>query len=129
MAPTFNEGDIIHTQKIDTNKLVQKDVILLKIGKQKMIKRVHGIPGDELEIIKKKTGCHIKVNKELISFRNKAFLFSDKSCRMISLSTIGNKKIINDFFVLGDNLKASKDSRKFGLIAPENILGITFLRQ
>ncbi len=110
------------------------------------IKRVIGVPGDEIEIINKKVFVNgkevnaqndtseltAKFAKDFSSFpvsffkvkeSDKEFYFqeSDQSTRVDNLSKI--KVPANTYFCMGDNRDFSADSRYWGFVPQENIKG------
>jgi len=51
------------------------------------------------------------------------YVFSSSELKMLKMYVNNNHLFHNVFFILGDNLTHSTDSRKFGGISKENILG------
>ncbi len=85
-------------------------VFSLKNNSQRLIKRIIGLPGEEIEIIDNKINIlNETLNEEYISFK-------EIDNQIISLRD-------NEYFVLGDNRLSSYDSRRFGLITEEDIIG------
>lgn len=85
------------------------------------VKRVIGIPGDIIDI---KNGS-VYVNGEVL---NEAYLESQ------NITNVMNSKITfpytvpnNQYFVLGDNRQNSNDSRQWGTVPKENIIGTAML--
>jgi len=54
---------------------------------------------------------------------NQRYNFSKGEIQMLQLYTHNNHLRENTYFILGDNINNSKDSRKFGAISPKKILG------
>jgi len=118
MEPTFMEGDKILVIKYPRlSKNIKKlDVIIFKdeLGGVNIIKRVVGIGNDKIEI--KNRALHI--NGEMIEYTLGLFTNEDDL-----LYTVEN----DSFFVLGDNIKQSRDSRYFGTIKTNTVTGKVFL--
>ena len=116
MEPTFLEGDQILLLKRNFifNGIKNFDVIVFNRNGSNLVKRVIGIEGDKVEI--KDGGLYL--NDKLIE--HEYYIFSNKDN---GLYIIGE----NQYFVLGDNIKVSEDSRYFGLIDKDDIMGQVIL--
>jgi signal peptidase I len=124
MEPSFYTGDYLIVDEITYRFRDPKrgEVIVFKYPqneKQKFIKRVIGLPGEEVEI----------KGEELIVKNEKGeIVYSEKNS---SNSIFGNLKIKlekEEFFVLGDNRAHSLDSRYFGKLKKKEIIGRVVLR-
>ena len=122
MLPTISPGDLILI-KLKPRSIKRGDVIVIKphsVEKAHQIKRIIGMPGDEILIDK---GA-IVVNNHLITETylkgRPVTVFSDDS-RKWSLGK-------NDYFVMGDNRIISKDSRTQGPISEQQIIGKAIYR-
>ena len=86
------------------------------------IKRIIGLPGEEIEI---------KDGQIIITKNGEQQILDESSYFSQNTYTPGNLKISlkeNEYFVLGDNRLNSADSRAFGSLPRENIIGRVFLR-
>lgn len=117
MEPTYHNGDIVIVNRfIHSDDIKRSDVVLFYpdakyIGKI-YIKRIIGIPGDEVQII----DGYLYVNNSKI----------EDSFGLIENAGIAKDKITLDedeFFVLGDNRNNSKDSRIIGVVNKSQIIG------
>ena len=128
MVPNFHDGDYILTEKI-TYKFGEPqkgDTIVLKNPRnteQDFIKRVIGTPSDTIAV--QNDSVYIngqKINESYLPRGTETeggkFLREGESLR------IG----INLYFALGDNRGASSDSREWGPVTKDNIIGKVFLR-
>ena len=79
-----------------------------------MVKRVIGCEGDRIEII----DGELYLNNDLIKYEY--YIFDEE----YNASYIIGK---NQYFVLGDNISVSEDSRSFGLINESYIIGKVIL--
>ena len=123
MYPTLNHKDFLFLSKIGKNNISNKDIIVFdttpeskKKEKIYYIKRVIAKSGDHIVI---KNG-EIKVNDIKLTET-----YTDGSV------TEGDIDILvpeGKYFVLGDNRDGSSDSRVFGLVSHDNIVGVVVNR-
>jgi len=117
MEPTLYETD-----RVFINRLTYRfssphrgDIIILvdPMGSQDdFVKRVIALPGEVISIENGK----ILINEKLIK---EPYLGSDRS-----IDNMGPIRVPpNEYFVMGDNRSVSMDSRRFGPIAKQGILG------
>lgn len=124
MEPTFDIND-----RLIVNKVIyhfreprrQEIVVFRQVAppgspKKDIIKRVIGLPGEELEI----KGGIVHINGEPIQENHEMYSdFSDFGPVVIPPEA---------YFVMGDNRPASADSRYWGYLPRENIIGPSVLR-
>lgn len=123
MAPTLKSGELVYVKKRETIK--RFDVVTFRDSSDEgknLVKRIVGMPGDELEI---------RGNWAVVTYN----LSKDKKNDFDTLLTYPilakeermKDKIIkipkDQYFVVGDNILHSKDSRNFGLIKRKQIEG------
>jgi len=118
MNPTVEINDYMFFFKVTKNhKLKRGDIVLFTIdsdNETEYVKRVIGLPGEEIEI---KENGDVYINGELLDEQ-----YVDKL--EIPMYGAGITKIPEDsYFLMGDNRYDSWDSRDFGVINKENILG------
>lgn len=128
MVPTFRSGDYLITEKISYRFGEPKkgDIIVLKNPRdesQDFIKRIIAIPGDTIKIEK----TAVFVNGDEIE---EIYLPPDTPTPSGAFLTEGSvvKAGANQYFVLGDNRSHSSDSREWGAITKEEIVGKAFFR-
>jgi len=128
MVPTFHNSDYLITEKVSYRFRDPKkgEVIVLKNPRdesQEFIKRIIAVPGDSLHISKNS----VFVNGQEV---NEDFLPSDT--QTMAGAFIKEDSIIkagdNQYFVFGDNREHSSDSRNWGPITKEEIVGRAFFR-
>jgi signal peptidase I len=120
MEPNFFEGD-----RVVVNKAVywfhgpeRGDVVILKApdGRQEeFIKRIIGLPGDTVEVIKGAVYVNgIKLDEPYVK-------------RSFSYTLAKETVPADNYFVLGDNRDVSNDSHRGWLLTRENLIGKAWL--
>jgi signal peptidase I len=127
MEPNFYNGDYLIVDEISYRfrQPQRGEVIVFKYPKnltQRYIKRIIGLPGETVEI---KDG-HITVfdGREKQSLDEEQYLDS-------AVETSGNIRVAlsdDEYFVLGDNRDFSSDSRRWGVLPKEDIIGRVYIR-
>lgn len=120
MFPNINHGDVCVTySRIFTSDVsIERNDIITFNGKRgnELIKRVIGFPGDRIRI----EGGLVFVNGERHDHPSILFEITNGKIDI----TLGKNK----YFVLGDNRANSKDSRTFGPINKEQIIGKVWIK-
>jgi signal peptidase I len=127
MEPNFENGDYLIIDEISyrLHEPQRGEVIVFRYPyqpSQRFIKRIIGLPGETIEI---------KDGIAMIIKDNQTEILDESTYLPKDLKTQGNIKISipdNKFFVLGDNRSVSADSRSWGLLPRENIIGRVYLR-
>ncbi|MDD3403061.1 MAG: signal peptidase I [Hespellia sp.] len=115
MSPTFQDGDLIFYNRLARAYDV-KDVILFRQSDQLLVKRIIGMPGEEIDI--DEGSGTVLINAMPL---DEPYIF-EKTLKKKTLTypiDIGQ----NSYFVMGDQRGDSYDSRDFGLIEEEQITG------
>ncbi len=128
MFPTFHDGDYIMTDKLTPRFSPYKrgDVIVLKNPRdesQDFIKRIIVLPGETVKI----QNNSIFINRQIL---NEPYLPKETIIRAGAFLT-ENTTITagsDQYFVMGDNREHSSDSREWGGITKEEIVGKVFFR-
>jgi len=126
MVSNFQSGDYLIIDELsyrfsDPNR---GDVVVFKYPldtTQRFIKRVIGLPGETVDI----SGGKVTISKD----GNTKVL--DESHYLPNLKTDGTVHVTlkdNNYFVLGDNRQFSYDSRRWGILPKEDIIGKAFMR-
>lgn len=120
MEPTLKDGEQILVFKFAYNfsKTERGDLILVKAEDKTWVKRIVGLPREQIEI---KDG-KIKINDKVLL-----------ESYIKEIHTYGDQRVIlgeNQFYVLGDNREPNQsiDSRIFGPISKKSILGKVIAR-
>lgn len=128
MEPTFISGDYIFTSKVTYKfrNVERGDIVVFKSPKNpdiEFIKRIIGLPGDKITV----SGGEVylndtKLNENYISAKTNAW----------ENGFIQENQVITvppgEIFVMGDNRPRSSDSREFGPVPIESIIGQVFYR-
>lgn len=124
MEPTFENDDRIIVSKIST--IERFDVIIFNAPNkdEQHIKRVIGLPGDKVEMKDDVLYINGKSFEEPYLNKNNNIKLN-KFTRDFTLEELtGNSKVPNGYlFVLGDNRLKSGDSRKYGFISTDSVIG------
>ena len=127
MEPSFESGDYLIVDELSYRfrDPQRGEVVVFEYpqdASQRFIKRVIGLPGEIIEI---------KDGKIIIDKDGKPQILDEDSYLPSSISTIGDIKAVlkeDEFFVLGDNRDYSFDSRRFGVVPRDKIIGRVVLR-
>lgn len=122
MNPTLNEGDIIITNKFiyRFKSIERNDVVVISQDEKYMIKRIVGLPGEKVEY---------QNNDVLINGKAYKETFTNSETEDFTIQDLGYDVIPEDMYlVLGDNRENSLDSRTFGLISKNQIIGKAWIK-
>lgn len=127
METTFSTGQYLIVDQLTYHLEDPKrgDVIIFRYPKDPskfFIKRVIGIPGDTVSISGRDVTIINSEHPEGILLDESYILDMRPSATMTE--TLGE----NEYFVMGDNRDASSDSRAWGVLKRDNIVGRAFLR-
>lgn len=118
MHPTYESGEVLVTSRNVSPETLDYDVVVVFYDesegrRQQLIKRIVGVPGDEIQIV---DGILYRNGNEIDTY------FSNMNSAGVAEDPI----ILGDdeYFVLGDNRNNSRDSRVFGPIDLDQITNI-----
>ncbi len=122
MEPTFQDGNYLIVDELSyrLGDPSRGDVVVFRMqdgNSQFLIKRIIGLPGERVEV---RDG---KVFIEGVELKEPYLSDSLLTAGGITVS-LGE----SDFFVLGDNRSASYDSRQWGSLPADNIIGKAWVR-
>lgn len=128
MEPNFQNGNYLIVDEISyrLRDPQRGEVIVFKYPmnpSQRYIKRIVGLPNETVEIQDGKVSVF---NQNGVPQIIDEFNYLPES-----IQTLGNvelKLADSEYFVLGDNRPLSSDSRRWGVLPRENIIGKVFLR-
>lgn len=128
MVPTLHSGDYLITEKVSYRFGGPKrgDIIVLKNPRdesQDFIKRIIALPGDTIKVEQ----IGVFVNGQLLE---EPYLPTGTQTRSGAFLTEGGQIKVgpNQYFVFGDNRNHSSDSREWGAVIREEIVGKAFFR-
>jgi signal peptidase I len=132
MSPNFEDGDYLIVDELSYRfkSPARGDIVVFNhteksisgFAKSRLIKRIIGLPEETIEIKEGKITIYKDGQKQILDESDYLSLFLRTSG---DISVTLNK---GEYFVLGDNRSFSKDSRVFGVLNEEEIIGKVFLR-
>lgn len=133
MMPTLEDGNLLIINKIgyEMGELNHFDVIVFHAtDEDDFVKRVIGLPGDRIEYNNDVLYINGKALEETYLNQYKIDLKDQKLTDDFSLIDLTGSEIVPEghIFVLGDNRKGSYDSRIFGFVPIEKVVGKVNLR-
>lgn len=132
MAPTFSSGDYILIDELSLRfkNIERGEVIVFKSPinlSTYFIKRVVGLPGERILINDNKIVIFNKTHPKGLIINEPYLPYQVKTLTRLNKNIDINLKD-DEYFVLGDNRQYSYDSRDWGPLKKENIVGIARLR-
>lgn len=139
MYPTLKDKEMLLLSKISykLHDIERFDIVVIKKDNEEIIKRIIGLPGENISYIDNKlyvNGVYIKEEYDYIETKDFdlnyiCFIEKYKYYEENDNFKCEYDKIPDDYYlVLGDNRKISKDSRSIGLIRKDEIIGKATLR-
>ncbi len=127
MAPTFETGEylIVDRATYHIEQPQRGDVIIFRYPNEPskfFIKRVIGLPGETVELANGITTI-IDTSDGARTTLDEPYLKTDRTDEHITIRLSSD-----EYFVMGDNRGASSDSRNWGPVPRENIIGRAFMR-
>lgn len=130
MQPTFEDEDRIIVSKLSSIDRFDMIVFNAPNVEEKYIKRVIGIPGDQIEMIEDV----LHINGEVYDEPYVTYIEGDPITKRLTENftleeMTGYKQVPEGtYFVLGDHRLKSIDSRSFGFISQDEVIGEVKLR-
>lgn len=126
MDPTFATGQYLIVDELSYhfNDPERGDVVILRYPKDTtkfFIKRVIGLPNEQVLI---KNGAVTIINTE----HTEGILLSEPYIKFPKKETMEKKLGEGEYFVMGDNRAASSDSRYWGLVPRDLVVGRALVR-
>lgn len=130
MEPTFSDSQYLIVNEIDYrfNNPKRGDVIVFRYPndpQEFFIKRVIGLPNETIKI---ENGQVIIINDQNPNGLVLKETYLPEGLTTFNLTNNSLKLYDNQYFVMGDNRNASKDSRSFGPVNKDLIIGKVFFR-
>lgn len=132
MSPTLEDGDLTLVSKFSYYfKMIERNqIVVIKKNNKSYVKRVVGLPGEEIHYLDGILYVNGKAYKETFlkdGVKTSSFMFED----ICDINDCPDGRIPKGMYlVLGDNRPESKDSRdsEIGLIKKKEIKGQVFFR-
>lgn len=127
MNPTIRIHDVVLFRRTN-NRVRRFDIVLINQNSKQSIVRVIGLPGET--VLYQNDTLYVNGKEQLEPFinyeKNNSQLFGGLYTKNFSTMTISNKPQIPDdnFLVLYDNRFMDNDSRTYGLISRDSIIGV-----
>jgi signal peptidase I len=126
MDPTFKDADYLIVDQLSKRfeEPKRESVIIIKYPKNPstfFIKRLIGFPGETIEIKGGQVTVYNEQNKDGIKLSEPYIVYS-------KVENFSKKLGTNEYFVMGDNRAGSYDSRMWGTLPKEYIIGRPILR-
>lgn len=143
MKDTFSDGNIVIVRNVNPQNLKHGDIVIVKAPIQSklenskkaiLIKRIIGLPGDEISITNRKMEVNHKILKEpYVTYRMNnenpknpyPTIFNSKTNTYYKnvqpFKNVKYKLKQGEFWIMGDNRPVSEDSRFFGAIKTNNL--------
>ncbi len=128
MEPTFESGEYLIIDELSYRFELPKrgEVIIFRYPKDPskfFIKRIIGLPGETLELRGKDIYIRSPFNPDGFKL-NQSYLTAEEMQDAYLTVMLSNA----EYFVMGDNRAASSDSRLWGALPAENIIGRALIR-
>ena len=129
MTPAFHDGDYLIVDEFSYHfgEPERGEVVVFKYPRdpsQRFIKRIIGLPGEQVKMEGGRIIITNKFGKEEILDESDYLSLSQGSLFDTELIKLGE----NEYFILGDNRAHSFDSRRWGPLSREFIVGRVLLR-
>jgi signal peptidase I len=126
MEPTFDNGEYLIVDELTYrfDEPHRGDVVIFKYPKdpsQYFIKRLIGLPNETVRIVNNRVTVEKADGSEVIL--DEPYVVYVENGGNLTVKLGGN-----EYFVMGDNRPESSDSRMWGVLPRENIVGRAFLR-
>lgn len=134
MNPTLEQGNFLMVNKMvyAFSKPERFDIVVFSHPEEKFnyVKRVIGLPGDQLEYIKDQLYVNGEPVLEPFIASDQLKVFGGNFTGDFSLEELTGKEKVpkGHVFVIGDNRLNSLDSRHFGYVSMEDIVGKVHVR-
>jgi signal peptidase I len=126
MVPTFENGDYLIIDKLSYELGTPKrdDVVVFRYPgdtSKIFIKRIIGLPNETVDI----KGNDVTITNET---HKEGFKLEQPFVKNIANNTTHYELKSDEYFMMGDNRSASSDSRYWGAVKKDLLIGKTFLR-
>lgn len=128
MEPTFNGGEYLIVDQLSyrLEEPERGDVIILRYPKDEsvfFIKRIIGLPGETVEIVGESVIVQPSKSEVPLTL-DESYIPEGMLQNEYGVYALGD----DEYFVMGDNRRESSDSRSWGPLPEENVIGKAFVR-
>lgn len=121
MKPSLETGNLVFINKINAHRNLKRgQVVILKFPADKesklLVKRIIGLPGERITL----TSIGVQINGSKLT---ESYLADQSKNGIADSITIDKTLAYDEYYVMGDNRINSSDSRTFGPIQADDILG------
>lgn len=133
MTPTLHNNDYLLIDKISYrfNEPKRGEIIVFHYPKDprfNYIKRIIALPGEKIKITDKQVVIYNNEHPHG-TILHEDYLLEPNGSRLISNRQLVEVEVpTNNYFVMGDNRLGSSDSRDWGLLPINNIIGRSYIR-
>jgi signal peptidase I len=127
MEPNFHDNEYLIINEITYrfNDPTRGDIVVFDHEGSFFIKRIIGMPGEEIEIKDNQIIIYNQESPDGLVLDESTYLpVTTKTIETISKTEVGE----DSYYVMGDNRMSSLDSRRFGPVAGDLIVGKTWIR-
>ncbi|WP_182200653.1 signal peptidase I [Paraliobacillus salinarum] len=130
MLPTLQDGDRIMISKVTPIDRFDEIAFQAPDAEENYVKRVIGLPGDSIEMKDDTLYINGTAYQEEYLSDHKEAVFGNSFTENFTLKQITGEMTVPDgyLFVLGDNRPVSRDSRRFGFIDEDSVIGDVVFR-
>ncbi|MBI3911576.1 MAG: signal peptidase I [Armatimonadetes bacterium] len=117
MEPTLHDGQAYLLDRLyyRVSDVQRDDILVIRHDGEQLVKRLFGLPGDRLQASYAWDGWVTEVNNLTVH---------PESQRPPAPWRVEFTVPEGHFYVLGDNVEASEDSRKFGFVSRADVVGV-----
>ncbi|MHC5372564.1 signal peptidase I [Enterococcus sp. LJL120] len=130
MASTLRDNDVVIVKK--TQNIERLDLLVFERRNSQEIRRVIGLPGDRIEYIDDVLYVNGEIINEhyIIDLINEAQRTGYNYTENFKMQTITGEAFVpeNCYFVLGDNREWAIDSREYGFVEKDQVVGVVKMR-
>ncbi len=129
MSPTFETGEYLIVDQLSYKFEAPErgDVVIFKYPldtSKYFIKRIIGLPGEKVSVHGSTITITDKDGNLITTLTNEGYVASENQSDLSTDTQLSD----NQYFVMGDNRRASSDSRIWGPVPKEDLVGRAFLR-